>query len=410
MNSTPLEDQVHDALHRRVDPIQHSPLTVADVRQRARRIQRRRTIAAGAAVAAALAVAVPVGLAMTGPGPRSDFPPATQTPTPTITGPVRIDPRSASEGDGPTVPLVVTGEHYRLLLGGDEGALPMGWDQITPFGDGWLTTRPSDNESGRVLEILNDAFAVEDGPVDSTYFTVSADGTRVAWPEYDGTRWQVVNSDTARESEPLHTTLPDSGEATVRTVGFVSEDAVVAVRLDPDGSETTYVAMGSRIERLPGLIHAVSASPVTGMVAGPTSIDVEKAESCSAAVDGRARTGDVIWETCDHQLAAFSPDGQHLVGLAEYFDGMGSPSLSILDATTGESVLDFELTGGRQRVVVVDPGVVWEDDQTLLATYIDGNQQYVLRLGLDGTVERVAGPVTNDDLTLSLHLTPGRID
>ena len=32
MNQTPLEDQVQDALHRRVDPIQHSPLTVTDVR------------------------------------------------------------------------------------------------------------------------------------------------------------------------------------------------------------------------------------------------------------------------------------------------------------------------------------------------------------------------------------------
>ena len=97
MNSTPLEDQVHDALHRRVDPLQHSPLTVTDVRRRARRIQRRRTIAAGAAVAAVLAIAVPVGLAMNGPAQRTELPPATQTPQ--VTGPVRIDPRSAVVGD-----------------------------------------------------------------------------------------------------------------------------------------------------------------------------------------------------------------------------------------------------------------------------------------------------------------------
>jgi hypothetical protein len=120
--------------------------------------------------------------------------------------------------------------------------------------------------------------------------------------------------------------------------------------------------------------------------------------------------GAAVWETCDHQLGAFSPDGQHLVGLAAYFDGPGSPSLSILDATTGEPVVDFELTAAPQRVVAIAPEVVWEDDQTLLATYIDGTEQYVVRLGLDGTVERVAGPVTNDDSTLSLRLTPGRID
>src|SRR5687768_10027033 len=99
MNSTPLEDQVHDALHRQVDPMLHSPLTVTDIRQRARLIQRRRTMAAGAAVAAALAVAVPVGLTMDGPARRSDVPPATQTPQ--ITGPVLVDPRSARVGDAP---------------------------------------------------------------------------------------------------------------------------------------------------------------------------------------------------------------------------------------------------------------------------------------------------------------------
>ena len=50
MTHTPLEDQVHDALQRRVDPIQHAPLTVSDVRHRARRIQRRRAAVAGVAV------------------------------------------------------------------------------------------------------------------------------------------------------------------------------------------------------------------------------------------------------------------------------------------------------------------------------------------------------------------------
>ena len=65
MNQTPLEDQVHDALHRRADPIQHAPFTVTDVRRRAKRIQRHRTIAASAAVAAVLAIAVPVEIPRT---------------------------------------------------------------------------------------------------------------------------------------------------------------------------------------------------------------------------------------------------------------------------------------------------------------------------------------------------------
>ncbi len=95
MNDTPLEDEVQAALHRTADPMERSPLDLADVRTRARRIQRRRTVAAGAAVAAVLAIAVPVGLSMVGPTQRSEVPPATEPPTPAVarrTGPSTTRP------------------------------------------------------------------------------------------------------------------------------------------------------------------------------------------------------------------------------------------------------------------------------------------------------------------------------
>lgn len=412
MNSTPLEDQVHDALHRRVDPIQHSPLTVTDVRQRARRIQRRRTMAAGAAVAAALAVAVPMGLAITGPAQRSDFPPATRTPAPTITGPVLVDPRSASEGEAPAVPLVVAGEHYRVLLDGQEYALPSPYDQLTAFRDGWIATAVINDQGERAVHVLDEGFGLTEEASPVTDLTVAHDGSRVAYAFHDGTRWIVVDNDLAGEPERT-TPLPDGPvDAQVRTVGFLPDDGIVASQVDPgrtDGRQSTFVVSpDGTTEALPGLIHAVSSSPVTGTVAGLTSVDMERAETCSAVVDGLVRTGEALWETCDYSFGSFSPDGRHVVGYAASFDN-ASPTLTILDAASGEVALDFELVAPRNRVVGI-ADVVWEDDQTFLATYIDGNQQYVLRLGLDGTVERVAGPVTNDDFTLSLHLTPGRID
>ena len=93
MNHTPLEDRLHDALHRRVDPLQHAPLTVTDVRRRAGRIRRRRRAVAGAAVAAALAVAVPVGIGLGSPAQRGDVPPATNTPARTVaSGTVVVPP------------------------------------------------------------------------------------------------------------------------------------------------------------------------------------------------------------------------------------------------------------------------------------------------------------------------------
>jgi hypothetical protein len=191
----------------------------------------------------------------------------------------------------------------------------------------------------------------------------------------------------------------------VGTVGFVSDDEVLVYRLDErDGTITNYLAAGDQLVPLPWIDQAVSASPTTGVIAARTTTD--DGSSCSATFDGRARSETPLWTDCDHELGPFSPDGAHVVGFSPTPDG-NHPGLSLLDAATGTSQVDFETTAARSRVVGIASQVVWEDDETLLATYVDGDQQYVVRLGLDGTVERVAGPVTADVGTLALRLTPG---
>jgi hypothetical protein len=101
--------------------------------------------------------------------------------------------------------------------------------------------------------------------------------------------------------------------------------------------------------------------------------------------------GSEVWRTCHYSLLGFSPDGRHLLGFTDYLTPDGSPTLAVLDAASGERVLDFELVGARTGVVGINPEVAWEDDDTLVATLVTGNRQYVVRLGLDGTVERVGG-------------------
>ena len=70
---------------------------------------------------------------------------------------------------------------------------------------------------------------------------------------------------------------------------------------------------------------------------------------------------------------------------------MGSPSLGILDAATGEPVVDF-VSGSTATSAAQVGDVVWEDATTLLATITQGTEQYVVRATVDGRVERVAGP------------------
>lgn len=406
MSNTPLEDQVSDALHRRVDPMQHRPLVLTDVRRRARRVQRRRTTAAGAAVAAALAVAVPVGLAMNGTTPRTDVPPADRTAqTPMAVGTVRIDPRTADVGEGPRVPVIdMTGS--TMALGDEVVDLPQAYDQITPYRDGWIASL--DLVDSRATDILDSSFVVVTGFADTSELAVSADRTRVAWAAHDGERWSVINNEVTGEEPEQRTTLPPGPVASaVGTIGFVSADEVLAFELDQvDGSITTFLAVDGEVVELPWIDEAASASPVTGMIAGRTIVD--DGRSCAATFDGRSRAEEPLWTDCGRSLGDFNPDGSLVVAIPngdQASDGP-RPGVSILDATTGSTVVDFEVTGARQRVVGI-ADAVWEDEQALLATYVDGNQLYVVRLGLDGTVERVAGPVTDDDFTVPLRLTPG---
>ncbi len=51
-----------------------------------------------------------------------------------------------------------------------------------------------------------------------------------------------------------------------------------------------------------------------------------------------------------------------------------------------------------------------EDDSTLLASLVDGDQHRVVRLGLDGSVEIVAGPITHDPYTPAYRLSPARTE
>ena len=400
--NTPLEDRVHDALHRTADPLQRAPFTVTDVRTRARRIQRRRAVAAGAAVAAVLAVAVPVGLTMTGPAQRSEVPPATQTPT--YQGQVTIDPRSATISATPAgVPLLDLSV-LSVSAGSAQLDLPKPYEQLTPYRDGWIGTL---NEDGTfVLDVLDDSFTVVDETPGASPVAVSPDAERVAWAYDAGDHWAVVNSDVAgQELERPFASVPDGPVGTMVTVvGFVSADEVLVSRLDGgDGTSSYLVADGDSIEPWAGLDQPRSASPVTGMVAA-------RAEdgSCSATFDGRSRSTEPAWVDCTRELGPFSPDGALVVGFAAT-QGGDYAGLSLLDAATGASRVDFRVTMPKRHVVGIASQVVWEDDEHLLAVYTDNADQYVVRLGVDGSVERVAGPVTVESGEYALRLTPGDV-
>lgn len=393
MNSTPLEDQVHDALHRTADPLERTPFTVTDVRTRARRIQRRRTAAAGAAVAAVLAIAIPVGLSMVDPAQRSEVPPATQPPAPTVTsGTVLVDPRSAATLDRSPVALMDVDGPRLIRPDGSTLDLPRVYDELTPLGGGWIGVARNDAPGvpARTVEVLTSDLEVEgDGePVATGGLVVSPDGSRVAWSEHDGTRWRVRVADTEGGAVSDYLEFPPSPEDhEVAPIGFVSDVDVAVTQNDGRGTLSTFVGTGGVLGGLPGPIEGRSASPVTGVVAGLKGS--QDGRACSAVVEGVADTGATVWDTCDHTLGPLSPGGQYVLGFAPEVDGNGSPTIAVLDAATGREVVTFQAVLPRRTVGGFFTQVAWERDEAVVVRLFSGEESFMMRLGLDGTVQRI---------------------
>lgn len=383
MNPTPLEDQVHDALHRRVDPLQHAPFTVTDVRRRARRIQRRRAVTAGAAVAAVLAIAVPFGLAATGPAQRSEVPPVTQPPAPeVVSGTVLVDPSSAETLAESPVPLLDV-DAPSLISPDGTTDLPGPFSVLTPYLDGWVGVAM--NEGAGTLRFLGADGTVEDGGSPTGGLVGNPDGTRVAWSEYTGSEWQVVVADPSGSVEPVRTTFPPAPlEHRVEPVGFVSDDEVAVRTFDDSVDTKTYVLNGGEPVEVPGLLQAESASAATGLVAGLSRLTADGA--CSGAVNG---AGTPVWETCEHSIGAFSPSGTYVVGTDPEADGNGPSTVSVLDGSTGEEIVTFEVALPRRTVGGFWSQMAWEGDEALVVRVFRGEEFDMMRLGLDGTVRLI---------------------
>jgi hypothetical protein len=386
-----LARRLGETMHRRADAFHDTPLDLLDVRSRATTIRRRRHTAVGLAAAAAVAaVVLPLSLMPTGGGDRVDDPQPVDTPSP-IEEPVPLDPRSAPAGSAPSVPYLEV-DAKRLLTPHGAHDLPEAFPQVVPYRDGWVAlTADSPGPTGTRVTILDSGFREVEGTGMTTGIAVRDDGQRVAWVEHTGTGWRLVNAPTTGGEAVTSDVTTAGPQHPSRAVGFLPGDQVV-VETTTQGVPESYRVVGpdrTTTATFGGFNHVVSSSPVNGLVAGQT--DYSGDGSCSGVMDPLSPAQDLVWETCDHQLGAFSPDGRYVVGFAPYFDGPGSPSLAILDATTGKPVVDF-VSGRTARSAAAVGDVVWEDATTLLATVTQGAEQYVVRATIDGRVEVVAGP------------------
>ncbi len=98
------------------------------------------------------------------------------------------------------------------------------------------------------------------------------------------------------------------------------------------------------------------------------------------------------WTTCDHRLGPFSAGGAYVVGTSVEADGNGSPTIAVLDATTGKEVVTFKGVAPRGKVAGFNSQMTWVGDEALVVRMFDGDESYMMRLGLDGSVQRIDIP------------------
>ena len=387
MNHTFEKDALIRELQDRSRDIGGHPIALENVKQSARRIRLRRRIGSGVAAAAVLSVAVPTAVALTD-GANSTPVPAAPVPSPTVTdtadplpdGPVVLTTDGLPRGEDPQVPYILNQER-RLVTPDRTVQLPNGYAMITPYDGGWLAvgTGRSGYQTVRLDEDMDVLSTVPGGPA----LVTRADGSRVAYVAVNRVGETVLVNASADGSDVASAVMPEDREITA--VGFLESDTVLyqtndaqpIVALDHPGGPTS----------LQGFLNVRAVSEANGLVAGLVSFSND--EVCSGVMDPAASTSKLVWKTCDYALETFSADGQFIVAGTAQADGMGSPTLAILNAQTGEPVIEFMSARGQE--VAVNQSA-WEDSDSVIAVVYDDGEWTMLRATTSGELEEVTDP------------------
>jgi len=407
------ENDLDRALRHQVEHLNEAPLTLGDVQQRARRIQRHRRIAASVAAAAAVAIIAPIGLLITDDDPRT-LPPSKE-PTTTTTGPsptesstqtFQIDltpPAEGTTGGEPGIPYWFNGQ----LTSVDGHVVPIAsavHNAIQDPTNGQWAGVVQDDQANYAWTSFDDSGAdLQSFPALSDSVAVTPDGASYAYlahlaPEGAGEpTWQLVlGGDDARSWDLGSAAPPRPGTG---PVGILSDGTVVyefeagkPMLARPDGST----------EAVPGqYLKTVAASYATGRIAVETSYN-DDGTSCWAVIDS---TGAADAEQCDYALGDFSADGHYVIGYPSDSDGLGLTSVSILNSATLEPAATFTMP----RNGFLATNLAWTGDKIVANAFFEGTW-HVEFLGADGVLQLRSVAVSGDEFSPPFQFAAGPLN
>ena len=388
--STHDEDRLTRGLQDRAGDVSGAPVGLDEVKRTARGIRRRRRITSGLVAAAVVAIVVPVGLNAAGStnadrpvAPATTSPSGTPTragtpePSPILPNPEGVTPLTvvkAAAGD-PAMIGYLKGRTY-VAADGTQRDLPAAYDTVAPYRGGWLAVQ---RRQGTPYVVQIDASGnVVSSRQGGDRIVVSDDGVEVSWVA-GGKLY--LDSTNGHSETPQSIDLPAGADAS--PVGFVAPGSVLARVGAPDGEYWVTDFSGHQV--LQGKMLAVRATNMQRALLGAqSSYNTTTGTSCWRVATNRG--GDREPETCDWTINAFSPAGAYVAGYPSGVDGLGSPTVALLDAGTLDLVARFDRVGNGETHV---GDVAWEDDSHVLATLYEDGTWHLVRLGLDGDIQTI---------------------
>jgi hypothetical protein len=381
-------------------------LDLSQVVSRAGEIRRGRRMRASMMMAAVVvAVAVPIGITVIGndsPNRPNQPPIASNSATPSPS--VDKSPLGLGElaiGDTTEVGLADNTKIYlpdgSLSLNGNGETRALAW-----VGSGFLVARDDGSGSQTVSYV-----GIGDAGTDLTWsyggsgFAVSSDRRIGAFVEADGTVRVVQDSGSlnfALGTLPADSYVVDAVQGE-NCSGRSDLGSDCMVYLHSVGQHPAiWVAAQHQAPRkvtepeFHGFLKFVGIS-AHGDLAGMTS--ATDSGSCWAV---RNSDGNDLWTTCKYSLTSFSGDGQYVLATGAYQSGAGDSSFVVLNARTGEVVLD--LTTAKDAFVAQR---AWEDGNHVIATVYDHGVWGVVRIDVTTGERQYAGALDSngDELTVS---------
>jgi len=314
------------------------------------------------------------------------------TPRPTVTERSPHDDGWANlpAGRPPTVPYV----HGSRYVAPEDGGEPLprgprGVSGVVVFSGGLLVSDAAYFEGTNGVELVRRGQRVESWPssgrCSSGLPVASADGRFVAWvtvrcPESLDRSVGAVHRAAANGSNEATQQI---GPGLANVVGFLGQELVYNLGFQDGAWITDFRDAPSRI---PGVDRVARLSERTGLLIG------QRGDRARVVVD---TDGSVRWKVTAGSLVSFSPDGSKVLAVT-------GKRLSLLRSSDGSTATGFDLPRG------VGPWTAeWETNRTLLALMERAGRVAIVRMDLDGHVERVTPAVSvKDGRTPFVLLTP----